>query len=217
MQNLLVPIGIMVTLAVLGWLTQMLKNAQLKQEAERERQRREALPAARATRNNNNNQPAKEPTSDIDRFLAEIDRLRQKGGAPAAPAQQQKPQQKPKPKPVAVPTVPVKKQRLSESPTPAPFVTTAAPPAVRTSAGTPLISEELPVATVVATKASAPAGASRPKAAPKEVHNTNVTHTVVPTTPFGEQLMALLATPQALPVAVVLTEILGEPKCRKKY
>ena len=216
MQNLLVPIGIMVTLAVLGWLTQMLKNAQLKQEAERERQRREALPAARATRNNNNNnQPAKEPTSDIDRFLAEIDRLRQKGGAPAAPAQQQKAQQKPKP--VVVPTVPVKKQRLSEAPAPAPFITTAAPAAVRTSAGTSLISDELPIATVVNPTASTPASASRPKPAAKEVHNTNVTHTVVPTTPFGEQLMALLASPQALPVAVVLTEILGEPKCRKKF
>lgn len=35
------------------------------------------------------------------------------------------------------------------------------------------------------------------------------------TTPFGRQLVALLGNSQSLPMAVVLQEILGPPKCQQ--
>jgi len=231
LQNLLIPIGIMVTLAVLGWLTQALKNMQQKQQAEKELKRRESLPAAVPTRGP---VPQARPgVSDVDRFLQEIDRLRQRGAggggpaAPAAPAPVLAPKQKAKPLPV--PTIaPKKKVRLSEEAEPAPFVTTAPELAQRSTVRpNQSLLEDLPTATVVgaspplppprSTDAPAASVVTRPLPRPISSHATRVTRVSVPTTPFGRQLMALLASPQSLPVAVVLTEILGQPKCRKRF
>jgi hypothetical protein len=216
LQNLLIPIGIMVVLSLLGWLTQMLKNAQLKQEAERERQRRESMPVATPTGRGNSGPKA--PASDIDRFLAEIDRLRQKGGATSAP--------KPAAKAAPVPTVvPVKKQRLADAPQPAPFVTTAAPPQ-GSSRSAPINREDLPVATVVGSvppqaprvqpTGTSPPTVTRPPAKVRAAVGSSVTRTAVVQTPFGQQLVALLSSPQSVPMAVVLAEILGDPKCKQK-
>jgi hypothetical protein len=140
----------------------------------------------------------------MDRFLAEIDRLRKKTAdapppppnqAPAAPVvQPEKRPDKPRPRVVAE-VADQPKQDLG-------FATAPPPPP-------PPKPSELPVATVVAPAPSASgvpatritrfAGRARPAAK----------------TPFAKNLTSLLGTGQGLALAIVLQEVLGPPPSKK--
>jgi hypothetical protein len=72
--------------------------------------------------------------------------------------------------------------------------------------------EDLPVAPVVARAAQLappPPGASRPVA-------MKPAQPAAPATPFARQFTGLLADPKSLPMAVVLQEVLGPPKCKRR-
>lgn len=135
--------------------------------------------------------------SDIDRFLDEINKLRQKPAATAEPAA--RPPRKAEPvrpaRPVATPAV------RRADPLPPPIIATPLPRL-----------EDLPVAPVVARAtqlAPPPAGATKPiimmpgKPAP-------------PPTPFARRFTGLLSDPKSVPLAVMLQEILGPPKSKSK-
>jgi hypothetical protein len=195
MQNLLIPLGIIVLMSVLGYLTQVLKRAAEKRQMERDRGRE---PVRR--------EPIRTGSSDIDRFLRAVDAQRQKGGPAARPA--------PPPKKADVPTAaPVRRPRLAESTAAVfPEAKKKAPPAKRPT--TPL--DDLPVATVVgglptAPVVTAPAQLVKPERASAAPAGTDA----VPVTAFGRQFAGLLKGPNALALAVALQEVLGPPKCKR--
>ena len=151
---------------------------------------------------------ARQPSSDMDRFLAEIDRLRKKAAeapppppnqAPAAPVVQpeKRPDRQDRPRPRVVAEVAeLPKQDLGFAAPPVPTVAPVQKPG------------ELPVATVLAppsttggpaTRVTRFAGRARP----------------VAKTPFAKNLTSLLATSQGLALAIVLQEILGPPRSKK--
>ena len=216
MEKLLIPLGIMVGLSLLGWLTQKLKNAQDRKQVERDRERRAtAGPVVQSSSTANAGPRA--GAQDVNRFMEEIDKLRQRGpgGAPPAPKPQAKPILK------AVPVVAAKKKvRLGDAPL-STFETTAAP--IQSRSINP--SDDLPVATVVPPTFAPPtvkpigsrSGASVVTAAVKPIGGATKykERGGIPTTPFGRQLVALLGSAQSLPMAVVLQEILGPPKCQQ--
>jgi hypothetical protein len=141
--------------------------------------------------------------SDMDRFLAEIDRLRKKtaeapppppGQAPAAPVvQPEKRQDRPRPRVVAELADKIPDMGFPQAPP-------AAPTGPRPS--------DLPVATVVTPPSSTGAPATR-------VTRLAGRPRPVAKTPFAKNLTALLGTGQGLALAVVLQEVLGPPKCHK--
>lgn len=213
-NGLIIFISIVVLSAVIGAVTQWLK-AQQQAEQERLAQTRAG---SRADRSENT----------IDKYVEEIERLRKRpqDGTPlkARPVVR-------KAEPVVV--EPVKKQRVAGE---ASFATMAAPVvrAVPTSivqvsppAPVPVFSsiptsippvgpsrriEELPLAPLIF---KSPAASVTP-AQPTSLHGgIKVTSTPQNNTEFAASLMKILASPQALPLAVVLQEILGSPRCRK--
>jgi len=215
MEKLLIPLGIMVGLSILGWLTQKLKNTQDRKQVERERERRAA--AGPVVQSSTAGAGPRAGANDLSRFMEEIDKLRQRGpgGAPPSPL----PQAKPIPK--AIPVVAAKKKvRLGES-LPSTFETTAAP--IQSRSINP--ADDLPVASVVPPTFAPPtvkplvarSGASVVTAAVKPLAGATKykERGGTPTTPFGRQLVALLGSPQSLPMAVVLQEILGPPKSQQ--
>src|SRR5262245_13768114 len=150
----------------------------------------------------------RQSSSDMDRFLAEIDRLRKKNAdapppqrgesVPVAPVvQPAKPPERPRQRVVAELAEPVARPTdLGFGPPVAPAATTGP------KAG------DLPMATVVTPPAGtgAPATrvtrlATRPRPAPK--------------TPFAKNLTTLLGTGQGLALAIVLSEVMGPPKSKK--
>jgi hypothetical protein len=151
--------------------------------------------------------------SDMDRFLAEIDRLRRKAAGTPAPAAQ--PGSAPPVAPVVQPVKPpAEKPRprvvaeLAEQPS-------ASTPSFGTSPQAPTRTaplggqvEQLPVATVLRPTSSTGAPATKVTRfhnRPRPVAKTN----------FGANLTALLASGQGVAMAVVLQEILGPPKAKK--
>ena len=154
----------------------------------------------------------------MDRFLAEIDRLRRRAkpdapaqagqSAPVAPVVQpiRPPADRPRPRVVA---------ELADQP-PAPASQPAAqaasfgtsPQAPSRSAPVAGQIEELPVASVLRTTSSTGAPATKVTTfskRPRPAARTN----------FGKNLTALLASNQGVAMAVVLQEILGPPKAKK--
>jgi hypothetical protein len=151
---------------------------------------------------------AERGTSDIDRFLAEIDRLRKKAQGGPAPAPKAKPvvarpvvEAKPKPRPrlemppgATIPTVAMARPMSAEGP-----VVRAVPVAAPTVVTPPgSVRVEAPEATVRTVKAAGQNTGSRQQLSP-----------------FGRQLSAVLAGKQSLAMGVVLGEIFGPPKCRQ--
>jgi hypothetical protein len=156
----------------------------------------------------------RQTTSDMDRFLAEIDRLRKKNAEapPPAPArgeaipvapvvQPAKPVEKPRPRVVA---------ELAE-PAPRPTDVGFGPPVAPTqpSLTTGPKAGDLPMATVV----GLPSGTGAPA--------TKVTRLMLrprpaPKTPFAKNLTTLLGTGQGLALAIVLSEVLGPPRSKKE-
>lgn len=200
MQNLLIPLGIIVLMSVLGYLTQVLKRAAEKRQMERDR--------GRATEERARRDPPREPirtgSSDIDRFLRAVDAQRQKGGPAPRPA----------PKKADVPTAtPVRRPRLAEATAPVfPEAKKKAPPAKVA----PVVPDDLPVATVVGGLAAAPVvTAPAQLAKPQRASAAPPAASAAPATPFGRQFAGLLKGPNALALAVALQEVLGPPKCKK--
>jgi hypothetical protein len=173
---------------ILGAMLKMYKAYQ--EEVDKQSQRKRARPVPTVPVSTSSAATGR-GSGEIDRFLQEIDKLRQK--ADKAPV-----------KVAPVKAVPVKVTPRAE---PAPFVTTA-PIQPRRDVPT-----ELPVAKAVAPATSAQIkGASIGGAlAPK----VTVRAAAAPTTPFGRNLVALLSNSQSIPMAVVLQEVLGPPKGRQ--
>ncbi|HEY1192477.1 MAG TPA: hypothetical protein VGE74_32940, partial [Gemmata sp.] len=158
----------------------------------------------------------KPASSDMDRFLAEIDRLRRKASADPAPTQA------PPVAPVVQPIKPPAERRkarvvaeLAETAanTASAAANTAAgfssmPQAPARSAPVAGQIEELPVAQVLRTSSSTGAPATKVTRffnRPRPTAKTN----------FGKNLTALLGSGQGVAMAVVLQEILGPPKAKK--
>lgn len=212
MNALIVFIVIVVLSAIIGAVSQVLKN---QQQAEQAR----AARARAANRNGGDDRREGRAASDIDRFLEEIDKLRRKSAAgSAAPSPVVGPGAPPvarrannRPAAPEVPTVePARKPRVAGDPTFAPPVAPAAravPTSHPVAAPLPRL-EDLPVAPVIRPPAAyAPSVVTRPKvlADPRPVKKSE----------FAAQLAALLASKNAVPMAVVLQEILGPPKCKR--
>ena len=156
--------------------------------------------------------------SDMDRFLAEIDRLRKKNAeAPTAPRGETVPVA-----PVVQPAKPVEKPRarvVAE---------------LGRAAGEPAFRLGLRPATLAATPLApaAPGAADRsPRRRPADGDGdslsgghrrpaTKVTRLMLrprpaPKTPFAKNLTTLLGTGQGLALAIVLSEVLGTPRSKK--
>ena len=204
-------------------------RARASEDERAERPNRAAAPAAAASEAHSGG-AVRPATSEMDRFLAEIDRLRRKAAvspdpspaqpgsaAPVAPVVQPiKPANADRPRPRMVAEL---ADPMSTVPTGAPVVTPAQPGGGGASFGTspqaptrnaPVAGqvEQLPVATVLRTTSSTGAPATkvtlftkRPRPAAR--------------TDFGKNLTALLASGQGVAMAVVLQEILGPPKAKK--
>jgi hypothetical protein len=201
MNNLFwILIAVVVISTVVGAVAKLLNNlAEMNAAANRPRP---PLPGRPAGGNGGGGGgTVRQATSDMDRFLAEIDRLRKKTAdappppanqAPAAPVvQPERRPDRPRPRVVA---------ELADPPKADHGFATAPPPPARPA--------ELPVATVVAPAAGVGAPATR------------VTRFVerprpVAKTPFAKSLTALLASGHGLATAVVLQEVLGPPKSKK--
>jgi hypothetical protein len=164
---------------------------------------------------------------DMDRFLAEIDRLRRKNAAETA--------EQPRAAPAAVPVArpanrPAERPRsrvvaeLAEPPhgmadaqgftappaaPPSPIVPTSASGAAYSTA--PPSAEALPVATIVTTSTATSTGAPAATRVTKIAHRGRPT----PKTPLARNLAGLLSSGQGVALAVILQEVLGPPKCRK--
>jgi hypothetical protein len=179
-----------------------------------ERAERPRTTSAAATSDSGHTGGAVRPAnSDMDRFLAEIDRLRRKQAAAPEPSAQ--PGAAPPVAPVVQPIKPPAADRprprvvaeLADAPAAGAFGTSPQAPA-RTAPVAAQI-EELPVATVLKTTSSTGAPATRVTrlaSRPRPAAKTN----------FGKNLTALLGSGQGVAMAVVLQEILGPPKSKRK-
>jgi hypothetical protein len=149
--------------------------------------------------------------SDMDRFLAEIDRLRKKNADSPSPSAQPK-----KSAPIAPVVQPAKQPQKTERPRARVVAELAEPPRQDTgfspqapAATTGPKAGDLPMATVV----TPPGGTGAPT-------TTKVTRFAnrprpVAKTPFARHLTGLLNSGQGLAIAIVMQEILGPPRIKK--
>jgi hypothetical protein len=175
---------------VLGALLKMFKAYQ--EEVDRQSQRKRPRSSVPTVPVSSSSASTGRGQGEIDRFLQEIDKLRQKADSPVKVA--------------PVKAVPVARAVPKPTPRvePPPFV----PSTVTPSRSGPLL--DVPVGKVVAPARPAPLPAST-STAPR----VTIRSAPGPTTRFGKDLAALLANKQSVPMAVVLQEILGPPKCRR--
>jgi hypothetical protein len=157
---------------------------------------------------------------DMDRFLAEIDRLRRKnqeGTAEQPPAQARPVAPPPAPRPTRQPERPRPRvvAELAEPPGGAPRRRErtdaqgfTAPHAVPPSPPPPQ-TEELPVATVVRPGASTGAPATRVTTLPQRDRPT-------PKTDLAKNLTGLLNSGQGVAMAVILQSVLGPPRSKQR-
>ncbi|OWK38063.1 hypothetical protein [Fimbriiglobus ruber] len=197
MNNVLIVfVAIVVISTLIGAVTQWLKAQQQAEQARAAQNRSSKRSAGRA------------PTGDVDRFLEEIDKLRRKNAGDALPvARSANPPVVSGPPPVAP------RARRARAAEPAPFPSSPPPPPMPMSARpgpadvlSPRRVEDLPIAPVV----TGPPVVARP-VAPR----VSQPKRVAPPTEFGRQLTALLTSKHAVPMALVLTEVLGPPKCKR--
>ena len=212
---ILLIIAIVVISAVVGAIAQFLNKMN---EA--------STPTPRRSKREENE--GRKSEKDMDRFLAEIDRLRRKnaeGSEPTAakpappPAQKPKPPQKPvpvarqgrgekKPKLLAEVVEPTQRRRVDTSAMqapPAPVAPGTLSPDSRTKP------EDLPVATVV--------GATSSTGAPAATRVTRLATRArpAPKTNLAMNLTGLLNSGQGVAMAIILAEILGPPKAQKPH
>jgi hypothetical protein len=217
-----IPIIVIVVFLVIWVLTNVLRAQQDDAKtARRPPAGQPNRPAAPLERNS---------TSDIDRFLAEIDRLRQRGGQqaqeaptaqrsppPAAQVARPRPQPQPKPRPEQA-----QRPRPTATPRPAPPATPqrpAPPPQVAARAA--------PEPPIVATVIPAPV-----PAAPEVRYTESGLQTTLAPLPVGAQSPTLRKPPakgsvmaavetmmrgkQSLVAAIIVGEILGKPKSQRR-
>jgi hypothetical protein len=189
MQPFVIILILVIAPMVLGALLKMFKAYQeeVDRQSQRKRTNRSSVPTVPVS---TSAASTGRGSGEIDRFLQEIDKLRQKADAPGKVA--------------PVKAVPVAKAVPKKAPRaePPPFV----PSTVTSSRSGPIT--DVPVAKVVApARPAQPFAATAPK--------VTIRSAPAPTTRFGKDLAALLANKQSVPMAVVLQEILGPPKCRR--
>ncbi len=201
------------------------RTARMERAAERARaaeDERAERPRPAAARNEEySGGTVRPPSSDMDRFLAEIDRLRRRAGNPSQPERSAATPVAP----VVQPTRPPAERRrtrvvaeLAEPPTyGVPAASPPPPPAAAPTFGStpqapareaPLGGqvEQLPVAQVL--RPSSSTGAPATKVTRFQTRPAAKTN-------FGKNLTAILASGQGVAMAVVLQEILGSPKCKQ--
>jgi hypothetical protein len=204
MDKLLIPIGFLVLMSVLGFLTQKLKKAAEKRQAEKDRNRNRDR---NEDRNPDRREPLRTASSDIDRFLKAIDAQRNKSAPKPRTAQ---------PKPAVVPTVPTaRRPRAAETPAPAfPEAKKKNAPAAKVPTAT--VVDDLPVAKVVGGTSAAPV-VTAPAQLVKPQRASVAPPSLTTDTPseFGALLTRLLSKPNAAALAVALQEVLGPPKCKQ--
>jgi hypothetical protein len=195
-----VIITIIIISTVVGAVARLLNNMNEMNNAPRNRPPARAEGGGGAVRQSN---------SDMDRFLAEIDRLRKKNADAPTPSASQGPVA-----PVVQPIKQVDRPRarvvaeLAEA-APRPTDTGFGPPALPAATTGPKAGD-LPMATVV----TPPSGTGAPAA-------TRVTRIMgrarpVAKTPFAKNLTTLLGSGQGLALAIVLQEVLGPPPSKKR-
>ena len=182
---IVVTISVLISVAS-GWLRSQQRKLE-EQAAERRAKGRTASGGGSAA--------VKTGASDIDRFLEEINKLRQKPAGGAEPAS--RPPRKAEPVRKAQPAAPVARRA---EPVASPILATSLPRL-----------EDLPVAPVVSRAsqlAPAPMGATKPIVMlPGKP--------AAPPTPMARRFTSLLSDPKSVPLAVMLQEILGPPKCKR--
>jgi len=229
MQQILIPIGIMVGLSILSWLVQQMKAAADKKQMQRDRERQRTEAAARAERAAERREverplpPPPPPamraaTSEVDRFMQEINRLRERAGAPPAA------------KPAGgtakvIPTVsPVRKKKRVSEESPSTFPVTTGQVATGQSLLPPPVAtpprDELPLATVVGTPRIVSVPAALPTSPPVVTKAVKAKSAMVdrgsaPASAVGVQLMALLKDKKTMAAAMILQEVLGPPKSKR--
>jgi hypothetical protein len=208
-MNVLITFGVVLVISVvIGLVARWLRSVQQNEE-----QRQAELRANERTRSERTEvdapRPQRSANSDMERFLEEINKLRNRSGAPAAPSAP------PTVRPVAVPVVdPTRRpETLQESLPSSPPVVTAPvkldslpgvtynPTLLSMSTTKPL---PLPVAKPVATAlpvAKPSGGAIQPDRLPKSE--------------ITKQLLTLLKSGKGPALAVLIQEVLGEPKFKR--
>ncbi len=148
----------------------------------------------------------RQTNSDMDRFLAEIDRLRKKTADAPPPAQNQAPAV-PVVQPVRQPDRPRTRvvAELAEAPPRQDGGFVQSFPA----ATTPSRPSDLSVPMVLTTPSGTGAPATR-------VTRLAVRPRPIAKTPFAKNLTSLLGSSQGLALSIVLQEVLGPPKIKKK-
>ncbi|MBP3960762.1 hypothetical protein J8F10_36540 [Gemmata sp. G18] len=230
-----VVILVLVSTAV-GALAKILNNMQEASNTRRlERERYERAGRTERARNERDNERAERPSprasrstnteststgsvraanSDMDRFLAEIDRLRRKAGtSPSPPQPGSSAPVAPVVQPIKPPTERPRSRVVADLADTAAASSAAAgfstsPQAPTRSAPIAGQIEELPVAQVLRPSSSTGAPATKVTRffnRPRPTAKTN----------FGKNLTALLGSGQGVAMAVVLQEILGPPKAKK--
>jgi hypothetical protein len=194
------------------------RSAERARAAQDERAERPRATPAAATSDAHSGGTVRPATSEMDRFLAEIDRLRRKAAANPDPPPAQPGSSAPV-APVVQPIKPPASERprprvvaeLAEQPT-APLASGASfgtsPQAPSRTAPVAGQIEELPVASVLRTTSATGAPATKVTLftkRPRPAARTN----------FGKNLTALLASGQGVAMAVVLQEILGPSKAKQ--
>lgn len=192
-----IVVVIIIVIAVVSAIAQTIKNQQEKEQ----------IPRRRSNTNRSNTGAVKTGSSDMDRFLQEIEKLRKRAAEGGDDPNPKKANAKTAKANRAVPVVaPAKRSKRIDVPT--------IQPSRRI--------EQLPTATVVPPPPPPPEsfpvdqGATIAQSAPQPTDRPTVSKAPVPvqTTAFGKNLVGMLSNKQALPMAIVLQEILGPPKCK---
>ncbi|MCE9565681.1 MAG: hypothetical protein K8U57_26965 [Planctomycetes bacterium] len=199
-----VIIAIVIISTIVGAVSKLFNNLNEMNNANAARQRAGLPPAG--------NKPAggggvvRQANSDMDRFLAEIDRLRKKTADTPPPAQKQAP---------AVPVVqPVKQPERSRQR----VVAELADAPQKTDGG---FTQSFPAATIAPRAGDIPTVTVTTPSSGTGAPATRVTRLAsrprpVAKTPFAKNLTGLLGSGQGLAMAIVLQEVLGPPRIKKK-
>jgi hypothetical protein len=154
---------------------------------------------------------AKQGNSELDKFLAEIDRLRKKSEGTSPQPAKAKAKAVPVAKPVAQPAKAPKRTRVEEAPPSPPVVTQPRS-----------VSSGSPIQTFVVTPSVptvAPVAAPQPVASTPAIATFQAAATVskrtVSQSNVGRSISTLLANKQTLASAMALQTVLGPPRCRQ--
>ena len=188
MNGILIFIAIVVISSTIGAVSRWLKNQQQEEQARLARERSGSRAARPET-----------GTDTIDRYVAEIERLRQRKAGGAAPAQRVSTP------PVVKPVV--RKARLADD----------AAVVVRRAKPAPPRVEDLPVAPVVSRPPPppvvTPGGSLFPQPGDLTARPEISAEKLTQVPPF----LALLSSPKGLATAMAISIVLGPPRCKQHH